>query len=159
MDGLRVEPLAQKAKTKITVLIVGLEHGLAESLVQDIQLLLPARVVLVRTGEDALLVSKAVTPELLLFDYDLPGINGLQMYEHFTCVERLRRVPALMVETEDNSSTGLYPWLVRLKKPVDPIVLFTLLRGLLPTAPKGPLQRCVYARADAESTEEEMFVW
>jgi len=113
----------------------------------------------VRTGEDALLVSKAVTPELLLFDYDLPGINGLQMYEHFTCVERLRRVPTLMIETEVSSSAELYPWLVRLKKPFDPIVLFTLLRGLLPTAPNGPLRRRVCARADAESTEEEMFVW
>lgn len=159
MDSVCVEALVTQAKAKITVLIVGFEHGLAESLVQDIQVLLPARVVLLSTGEDALLVSRAITPDLLLFDYDLPGINGLKLYEHFSSVERLRRIPALMIETDESSAARSYPGLVRLKKPFDPIVLLTLLRGLLPAAAKGPVQRRVYSRADTESPEGEMFVW
>lgn len=34
------------------------------------------------TAEDAILALKAISPDVLIIDYKLPGMNGIELYEH-----------------------------------------------------------------------------
>lgn len=40
---------------------------------------------------------KTLTPDLFLFDYQLPKMNGLELYDHLHQQERLAHIPALVM--------------------------------------------------------------
>lgn len=52
---------------------------------------------LVTSGFKALQVIHDITPDLLLLDYQLPGMNGLELYDYLHAMKGLEEVPAIMV--------------------------------------------------------------
>jgi CheY-like chemotaxis protein len=52
---------------------------------------------LVTSGFQALQVIHDITPDLLFLDYQLPGMNGLELYDHLHTMKGLEEVPAIMV--------------------------------------------------------------
>lgn len=51
----------------------------------------------VQTGSQALTVAKSITPILFLLDYELPDMNGIQLYDQLREIEGRAQVPAILL--------------------------------------------------------------
>jgi DNA-binding response OmpR family regulator len=52
---------------------------------------------LVPDGFAALKVIHDMVPNLLLLDYQLPGMNGIELYDRLHAMEKLQDVPAILI--------------------------------------------------------------
>ncbi len=55
------------------------------------------RTVEVETGEKAVEVAKAQSPDLILMDYQLPGIDGIETFRRIRADASIRRMPIVAV--------------------------------------------------------------
>src|SRR5947209_1092149 len=53
--------------------------------------------IVVRSGIEALSTLQEVTPAMLLIDYQLPDMNGIQLYDRLHTLRGMEKVPALLV--------------------------------------------------------------
>lgn len=56
------------------------------------------------TGEDALKMLETQTPDIILLDILLPGINGFDVYEHMKTVDRLKNIPVIVLSNFSQQS-------------------------------------------------------
>lgn len=56
------------------------------------------------TGEEALKVLEKETPDILLLDILLPGINGFDIYEKIKTVDRLKNIPVIVLSNFSQQS-------------------------------------------------------
>jgi len=54
-------------------------------------------VAVVSDGLEALNVAKEVKPQLFIVDYMLPGMNGLELYDHLHAIEEVADTPVIML--------------------------------------------------------------
>ena len=73
----------------------------------------------VHDGFDAVERARQIQPCLLLLDYKLPGLNGLEIYDRMQGMEETRGVPTIMMSAslpvEELQRRGIY----QLRKPMD----------------------------------------
>ena len=131
MGTTLVKHLAPAETAPPTILVVEDDTDLAELFVEALQLEFGAHVLLARTSEETFLLVKAVVPDLLLFEHTLPGMKGLDLYDQLCLNERLRRVPALIIDADGAGSLRSYPHLIHLRKPFDLFKVLFLIRQLL----------------------------
>jgi DNA-binding response OmpR family regulator len=74
---------------------------------------------LVTSGIQALQVIHNITPDLLLLDYQLPGMNGLELYDHLHTMKGLEEVPAIMVSARLPRQELAHRNIVGMSKPLD----------------------------------------
>jgi two-component system response regulator (stage 0 sporulation protein F) len=102
-----------------TILIVEDDEGIGEFLQQAIDEQTPYQTTVVRDGPQALERARQIQPCLYLLDYRLPGMNGLEVYDHLQNMEETRGVPAIMMSatlpTEELQRRGIY----QLRKPME----------------------------------------
>ena len=55
------------------------------------------RTVEVETGEEALVAARQHAPDLVLLDYQLPGIDGIETFRRFRADPALERIPIVAV--------------------------------------------------------------
>lgn len=67
----------------------------------------------------ALAIAKHLEPDLLLLDYQLPDINGLELYDRLTAIEELQAMPTLFISANPPVSELQKRRLPYLKKPFD----------------------------------------
>jgi two-component system, cell cycle response regulator len=84
---------------------------------------------------DALLRCNEVTPDLVLLDYHMPQMNGIEFLKQFRYSEHLKDIPIVMITGEEKKE-ALYEALKAgandfLRKPVDDIELITRAHNLL----------------------------
>jgi two-component system cell cycle response regulator len=84
---------------------------------------------------DALARCTENAPDLVLLDYHMPQMNGVEFLTKFRAVARLKDIPIVMITGEENKD-ALYDALKAgandfLRKPVDDIELITRARNLL----------------------------
>jgi CheY-like chemotaxis protein len=79
------------------ILVVEDDADIGTIIVQAIQSELPYQVKLVTDGFQALKVLMDIKPQLLLFDYGLPGMNGLELYDRLYAKEGLENIPTLCI--------------------------------------------------------------
>ncbi len=98
-----------------TVMIVEDDAHIGAFLVEAITQETSYHAILVPNGVEALNAVKNVKPNLLILDYHLPGINGLDLYDQIHAMPDLVEVPALMMsarlprqELERRSITGIH---------------------------------------------------
>ena len=92
---------AQKDPTAVkTVFIVEDDEAIGELLVQAIEQETSYQAVLASDGFQALKMLRTVKPDLLILDYGLPDINGLELYDTIHAVKALERLPALIISAE-----------------------------------------------------------
>ncbi len=53
--------------------------------------------ILVADGQKALEIVKSVKPNLLVLDYHLPRMNGIELYDHLHAHKDLEHVPAVLM--------------------------------------------------------------
>jgi len=87
--------------------------------------------VLVTSGAEALEIVKEITPHLLLLDYHLPNMNGLELYDHLHAMTGLAHIPAILItagvlqyDIQDRHMVGM-------SKPVDINKLLDIIAELL----------------------------
>ena len=83
-----------------TVFIVEDDEAIGELLVEAIQQETPYQAVLASDGFQALKMLRTVKPDVLILDYGLPGMNGLEFYDAIHAVKALERLPVLIVSAE-----------------------------------------------------------
>jgi len=79
------------------ILIVEDDVDIGEFLVHAIEEEIHAHVLLARDGDEALKFIGSITPAFLLLDYQLPGMNGLELYDQLQSREELKTVPVLFI--------------------------------------------------------------
>jgi len=92
---------AQKDPTDVkTVFIVEDDEAIGDLLVQAIEQETFYHAVLAPDGFQALKMLRTVKPDLILLDYSLPGMNGLELYDTIHTVKALKHLPVLIVSAE-----------------------------------------------------------
>jgi CheY-like chemotaxis protein len=113
-----IPPAAQLLRSA-TILIVEDDEGIGEFLQQAIDEQTPYQTTVVHDGPQALERARQIQPCLFLLDYRLPGMNGLEVYDHLQNIEETRGVPAIMMSatlpTEELQRRGIY----QLRKPME----------------------------------------
>ena len=113
-----VPPAAQTLRSS-SILIVEDDENVGEFLQQIIDELTPYQTTVVNDGVDALERARQIQPCLLLLDYKLPGLNGLEIYDRLQSMEETRGVPTIMMSAslpvEELQRRGIY----QLRKPMD----------------------------------------
>ena len=92
---------AQKDPTAVkTVFIVEDDEAIGELLVQAIEQETSYQAVLASDGFQALKMLRTVKPDLLILDYGLPDMNGLEFYDTIHAVKSLKHLPVLIISAE-----------------------------------------------------------
>ena len=79
------------------ILVVEDDFALGEVLKDLIQDETPYKVFFVSSGEQALQLAKGLKPDLLLLDYQLPGMNGLELYDILHTKKDFAEIPVLFM--------------------------------------------------------------
>jgi CheY-like chemotaxis protein len=113
-----IPPAAQTLRSS-SILIVEDDENVGEFLQQTIDEFTPYNTTVVHDGFGALERARQIQPCLLLLDYKLPGLNGLEIYDRLQSMEETRGVPAIMMSAslpvEELQRRGIY----QLRKPMD----------------------------------------
>ncbi|MBO0781502.1 MAG: response regulator [Ktedonobacteraceae bacterium] len=80
-----------------TVLLVEDDTSIGEVLVQAITQETPYMALLVGDGFEALNIVKGIKPHLFILDYQLPRMNGIELYDHLHNMQSLESIPAIMM--------------------------------------------------------------
>lgn len=111
-------PAAQSPQT-MTILIVEDDASIGQFLEQLIEEETPYHTFLIDNGQKALELAATIRPCLLLLDYRLPGMNGLELYDRLQEVAGTRGIPAIMMSAtlpvQELEKRGIY----QLRKPMD----------------------------------------
>jgi len=110
-----------------TILVVEDDEDLGEFLVQAIRQETPHQVLHVTDGFKALKAVRSLRPDLLLLDYRLPGMNGIELYDRLHLLDESTDIPAIMLSTNFPIHEAQKRQMMCLKKPID---LDTLLHAL-----------------------------
>jgi two-component system, response regulator, stage 0 sporulation protein F len=112
-------PPAAHSPRNTTILIVEDDADIAEFLQQLIEEETPYHTNVIDNGNVALEQASEMNPCLLLLDYRLPGVNGLELYDRLQEREEIRGVPAIMMSAtlpiKELEQRGIY----QLRKPMD----------------------------------------
>jgi CheY-like chemotaxis protein len=80
-----------------TVMIVEDDVHIGAFLVEAITGETPYHALLVVNGIEALETVKHLKPSLMILDYHLPGIDGLELYDRVHAMPEMRETPAIMM--------------------------------------------------------------
>ena len=126
------ESIDSHEKAKV-ILIVEDDEGIGRFLVQAILLETSYHPIWVTDGFAALKVIHDLKPDLLILDYQLPHMNGIELYDQLRAVKGFEAVPAILM----TASSGM-PWgniekrkLVGLVKPLELSAFLATIEKLL----------------------------
>ena len=89
------EPLAREAQeTTKTILVVEDDLAIASFLVAAIEQETPYRAIMATDSHAALELVRHFIPNLLLLDYLLPGMNGIELYDR---LKEVAPIPAILM--------------------------------------------------------------
>src|SRR5438270_6391412 len=80
-----------------TVLVVEDDTGIGSFLVQAISQETPHHAMLVTDGLQAIKAVSNIKPSLLILDYQLPHMNGIELYDRLHTTKGLEDIPAIMI--------------------------------------------------------------
>lgn len=96
MSQSKEHPSGNEAIAK-TVLVVEDDTGIGSFLVQAISQETPHHAMLVTDGLQAIKAVSNIKPSLFILDYQLPRMNGIELYDHLHATKGLEDVPAIMI--------------------------------------------------------------
>ncbi len=95
------EQISSAAHAQVkTILVVEDDVYIGEVLVQAISQETPFIAILVQSGVEALTTVKGIKPSLFILDYQLPRMNGIELYDKLHTNAELAHVPALMISAQ-----------------------------------------------------------
>jgi len=121
----------EKLPTVKTILIVEDDVDIGEFLVHAIEDETHSHALLAKDGDEALRFIGNITPAFLLLDYQLPGMNGIELYDQLQHREELKTVPALFISANPPVKELERRNLQYIAKPFELDDLLRLLKDLL----------------------------
>ena len=113
-----IPPSAQSLSGE-TILIVEEDADIGEFLQQLIEEETPYNSTVISNSQQALETAPHIHPCLLLLDYRMPGINGIELYDRLQERQEISGVPAIMMSAtlpvDELQKRGIY----QLRKPMD----------------------------------------
>jgi DNA-binding response OmpR family regulator len=92
------EQLARESQaTPNTILLVEDDPYIGSFLVEAIAQETPYRAIVASDSHAALKVVRHFTPCLFILDYGLPGMNGIELYDHLHLNPELAPIPAILI--------------------------------------------------------------
>jgi DNA-binding response OmpR family regulator len=101
------------------ILVVEDDRDIGEVLVEAITHESPYQAMLATDGLDALRIVQGIKPGLFILDYQLPGMNGIELYDRLHAIEALADVPALMMSARLPRQELEKRKIVAMNKPLD----------------------------------------
>lgn len=80
-----------------TILVVDDDADIGESILQALRTEAPYLVVLATDGFEVLKIVGRLKLDLFVIDYQLPGMDGIELYDHLHATVGLEHVPALFM--------------------------------------------------------------
>ena len=109
----------QEPSSLKTILLVEDDVPIGEVLVQAITQETTHITVVAQSGEEALRLIKSIKPSLLILDYRLPGITGLEVYDAIHELEEFVDVPAMMISAQLPTNELKKRKITGMNKPLD----------------------------------------
>lgn len=82
---------------KTVVLVVEDDENIGSFLAQVVMQETPYHPLLFTNGAHALEAVKTIKPDLFVLDFQLPGMNGLEIYDHLHAQPELASIPAILI--------------------------------------------------------------
>ena len=117
--------------TKKTILLVEDDAIISELLTQMIVQETPYKVVSVADGLEAINLVKNVKPQLIILDYWLPFMQGIEVYDLLHSTEGLEKVPAIMLSVNAPVREINKRHMTYIRKPFDMTKLLNTIHRLL----------------------------
>jgi DNA-binding response OmpR family regulator len=115
-----------------TILVVEDDAGIGTFLVQAILQETPYQAMLVTDGFQALSAVNNIRPSLFILDYQLPRMNGIELYDQLHIIEGLEEVPAIVMSARLPKNEIEKRQLIGMSKPLElDDLLFTIEKLLL----------------------------
>ena len=117
-----------------TILLVEDDEDVGEMLAEVFKQARPYLVLHTTDGAHALEAVRTIKPNVVLVDYQLPGIDGLELYDRLHAIEELEDVPALLMSANAPPPEELHKRAIGfIAKPFEIADLFTAVDALLST--------------------------
>jgi two-component system, cell cycle response regulator DivK len=120
-----------------TILVVD-DHEDNRRILRDLLRSAGYEVIEATTGEDGVAAAKARTPDLILMDIQLPGIDGYEATRRIKADEALRRIPLIVVTSYalsgDDAKALAAGADAYVAKPFSPRAMLAKVREYLPAA-------------------------
>jgi len=98
MSNEDTEPSSERTHQAMKIiLIVEDDPDTGSFLVQTLLLETPYHPIWVTDGFAALKIVHGLKPDLFILDYQLPRINGIELYDHLRTIKELAEVPAILI--------------------------------------------------------------
>jgi CheY-like chemotaxis protein len=124
--------LVEKTQAPVkTILLVEDDTTIAELLVQMITQETKHLVFAVPDGPQALDFVSNIKPQLLILDYWLPTIHGIELYDRLHTTEGLELVPAIMLSVNAPLQEIKQRQIIYMRKPFDMYKLLEAIHKLL----------------------------
>ena len=111
--------IAEKRMANKAILLVEDDESIGEVLVQAITQETSYTVILARNAQDAVKSVEQVKPQLLILDYQLPRMNGLDLYDRLHNMEELRDIPVIMMSAHLPLQELKKRQITAMNKPID----------------------------------------
>lgn len=113
------QPSITGAHHKKMILLVEDDANIGEVLTQAINQETPYTALLVPDGLEALQAIKEIKPSLFILDYQLPYMNGIDLYDKLHAIEALVHVPAIMMSARLPQQELDKRQMLGMNKPID----------------------------------------
>ena len=88
---------AEKTAIVKSILVVEDDVGIGSFLTQAISQETPHQAMLVTDGFQALNAIRSIKPSLFILDYQLPRMNGIELYDKLHATQGLEDIPAILI--------------------------------------------------------------
>ncbi|MDQ2886655.1 MAG: response regulator [Chloroflexota bacterium] len=113
------------------ILIVEDDASIGEMLVRAISEETPHQALLVPDSMHVLEIIKEYRPDLIILDYHLPRMNGLELYDRLQAMEGFENIPTILTTAGVMQYDFQSRHLIGMSKPVDLNKLLDLIEELL----------------------------
>ncbi|HTD19996.1 MAG TPA: response regulator, partial [Ktedonobacteraceae bacterium] len=95
------------------------DTGIGSFLVQAILQETPHHAMLVADGLQAIKAVSNIKPSLFILDYQLPRMNGLELYDHLHATKGLEHIPAIVISARLPKSEIAKRKIIAMSKPLE----------------------------------------
>lgn len=115
-----------------TILLVEDDVDIGEFIAQALKDETPYTILHVVDGPRALEAAASVKPDLFILDYQLPGMNGIELHDRLHEIKEFEKIPTLIISANVPSRKEMQQrQIMLLKKPFDLNDLFKAIEKLL----------------------------
>ena len=114
-----------------TILVVEDDRSIASFFVEAIKQETSYQALFAFDGHRALKMLHDLKPDLIVLDYGLPHMNGLELYDRIHTMKELEHIPVLMISAQPPLEEAKKRKLMCLKKPIELAELLQAIEKLL----------------------------